>query len=80
MRQRQDYVVRLLLEDARAVWAWKEYCRRHLAPHIVFRLATGLSQPREQEQAHLAECETCQKFFQAFQADVAVSDVPPKKG
>lgn len=47
---------------------WNDYCKQHLQPSRLFRLAVGLSIPDKEEQNHIEWCDRCRLAFERYRS------------
>jgi hypothetical protein len=55
-----------MLTEADLAAAWGRYCKEHIQPSILFRIALGPDVPDAEQRRHLKACERCRAAFDHY--------------
>ena len=48
---------------------WKRMCEEHIQPSILFKIATEMIQPDENQIKHLNNCVACRTYYSSYKAE-----------
>lgn len=54
------------IPDAEVKAAWETFCKDHIQPSDLFRIAQGMARKTDYQDRHLMECVRCRKWLEAY--------------
>lgn len=66
------------IPDAEVKAAWEKFCKEHIQPSDLFRIAQGMVRKTDEQDRHLTECARCRKWLEAYSLPTSDAQAIPE--